>query len=207
MSRTERMELAATLLMVMATVATAWAGYQASRWHSEQSQAQSRATALRLESTRASGVANREIQVDVALFIQWVDARGSGDRDLERFYRERFNDRFRPAFRAWIAARPFGDPAAPHSPFVMPQYRLPAAALAERLEARAAAATEEAKEHIQRADTYVFTVVLFAASLFFAGLSLRLRTESGRRAVLGLGYACFVGAAVWVATFPVTVSV
>lgn len=46
----------------------------------------------------------------------------------------------------------------------------------------------------------MFTVVLFAASLFFAGLSLRLRTGSGPRAVLGLGYACFVGAAVWVAT-------
>ena len=51
----ERMELAATLLLVLATVATAWASYQASRWHSEQAEAQSRATALRLESTRASG--------------------------------------------------------------------------------------------------------------------------------------------------------
>ena len=66
----------------------------------------------------------------------------------------------------------------------MPEYRLAASAEAERLEAQAAAATEEAKEDIQRADNYVLAAVLFAASLFFGGLSLRMRTDTGRKVVL-----------------------
>src|SRR5687768_1239915 len=104
------MEFAAALLLVLATVATAWSSYQASRWHGEQAQAQSSATANRVESTRASGVANREGQIDVQLFIQWVDARQQGDRELATFYRTRFTDRFKPAFRAWIATNPLEDP-------------------------------------------------------------------------------------------------
>lgn len=206
-TRTERMEFAGALLLVLATVATAWSSYQASRWHGEQAEAQSNATASRVESTRASGVANREGQIDVQLFIQWVDARQQGDRELADFYRTRFTDRFKPAFRAWIATNPFEDPDAPSSPFAMPQYRVAEIARADRLEAQATAATEEAKEYIQRADNYVLAVVLFAASLFFGGLSLRLRTDTARTAILGCGYALFLGAAIWVATSPVSVSV
>ena len=79
-----------TVLLALATVATAWAGYQASRWHGEQAQAQTRATAARLESTRASGVANREVEIDVAVFIQWVDAHAQGEAELEGLLRGAF---------------------------------------------------------------------------------------------------------------------
>jgi hypothetical protein len=201
------MEFAGALLLVLATVATAWSSYQASRWHGEQAQAQSTATAKRVESTRASGVANREGQIDVQLFIQWVDARQQGDRELAGFYRTRFTDRFKPAFRAWIATNPLEDPDAPPSPFAMPQYRVSEIAEVERLEAQATAASENAKDYIQRADNYVLAVVLFAASLFLGGLSLRLRTDAARTAILGCGYLMFLGAAIWVATSPVSVSV
>ena len=34
-----RIDLVATVLLALATVATAWAGYQSSRWHSEQAKA------------------------------------------------------------------------------------------------------------------------------------------------------------------------
>ena len=150
--RTERrLAIVSTVLLALATVATAWAGYQASRWHGEQAQAQTRATAARLESTRASGVANREIQIDVAVFIQWVDAHAQGDTALKDFYEERFSDRLRPAFDAWIATMPFDNDEPPKSPFAMPQYRLASSDEAERLETDADAASEEAREDIERA--------------------------------------------------------
>jgi hypothetical protein len=203
----ERMELAATILLGLAALATAWSSYQASRWHGEQAQAQSRATATRLESTRASGVANREAEIDVQLFIQWVDAHQQRDTKLANFYRSRFTDRLERAFPAWIATMPFENADAPPSPFAMPAYRLAETGNATRLEAQAAAATEEAKEDIQRADNYVLSAVLFAAALFFGGLSLRLRTETGRVRILGMGYVLLAGAGIWVATFPVNVGV
>jgi hypothetical protein len=198
--------IVSTVLLALATVATAWAGYQASRWHGEQAQAQTRATAARLESTRASGLANREIQIDVAVFIQWVDAHAQGDTALKDFYEDRFPDRFEQAFDAWIATMPFENAGAPATPFAMDEYRLAATDRAERLEATAAAASEEAREDIERADRYVLCVVLFAASLFFAGISTRLRTRSAETAILALGCVLFLGTLAWLATFPVSVA-
>jgi hypothetical protein len=202
-----RFELAATVLLAMAAVATAWAAYQSARWHGEQAKAQSASIAARVESTRTANVANREAQIDVALFTQWVDAYAREETELAGFYRKRFRPEFRPAFEAWVATRPRKNPSAPLSPFAMPQYDLAATAKADRLEVQAAASSKDVGRFIQRADNYSLAVVLFAASLFFAGISTRLRSPPTRVAVLGLGYALFLGSLIWIATFPVSLSV
>jgi hypothetical protein len=202
-----RFELAATVLLAIAAVATAWAAYQSARWHSEQAKGQSASIAARVESTRASDVANRQGQIDVALFTQWVDAYARDETELAGFYLKRFRPEFQPAFEAWVATRPRTNSSAPLSPFAMPQYELAATAKADRLEAEAAAASEDVARFIQRADNYSLAVVLFAASLFFAGISTRLPSRATRTVVLGLGYTLFTGAVIWIATFPVSLSV
>ncbi len=89
-----------------------------------------------------------------------------------------------PAFDAWVATRPRKNPDAPLSPFAMPEYVLAATTMADQLEAKAAAASVKAGADIQRADNYSLAVVLFAAALFFAGVSTRLhdRTTAEHRA-------------------------
>ena len=89
----------------------------------------------------------------------------------------------------------------------MPQYKLAKKAESTRLLAEAEAATAEARQSNQRSDNYVLAVVLFAASLFFAGISTKLTMPRQRIALLSLGYLLFLCTAIWVATFPVTVSV
>ena len=121
--------------------------------------------------------------------------------------RKRFRPEFKPAFDAWVATRPRKNPSAPLSPFAMPQYKLAATAKADRLEAQAAASSQRAGGFIRRADDYSLAVVLFASSLFFAGISTRLRSPTTRMVVLGLGYALFLGSVIWIATFPVSLSV
>jgi hypothetical protein len=202
-----RVELATTVLLAVAAVATAWAAYQSARWHGEQAKGQSASIAARVESTRAAAEANRQAQIDVALFTQWVDAFARDETELAGFYRKRFRPEFQPAFRAWVATRPRTNPDAPLSPFAMPQYKLATIAQADRLEAQAAAASESVGQYIQRADNYSLTVVLFAASLFFAGISTRLPSSTSRIVILGLGYALFLGSLIWIATFPVSLSV
>jgi hypothetical protein len=199
-------ELAATVLLAMAAVATAWASYQSARWHGEQARAQSASIAARVEATRAANVASRQVQIDVALFTQWVDAYARDETELAAFYRKRFRAEFQPAFDAWVATKPRTNPSAPLSPFAMPQYKLAATTKGDRLEVRAATFSQRAGDFIQRADDYSLAVVLFASSLFFAGISTRLRS-SIRMVVLGLGYALFLGSAIWIATFPVSLSV
>jgi hypothetical protein len=202
-----RFEVAATVLLAIAAVATSWAAYQSARWHGQQARGQSASIAARVESTRAADVANRQAQIDVALFTQWVDAYARDETELAGFYRKRFRPEFRPAFGAWVATRPRTNPTAPLSPFAMPQYKLAATAQADRLEAQAVASSESVGQFIQRADNYSLAVVLFAAALFFAGISTRLRSRTPRMVVLGLGYGLFLGSLIWIATFPVSVSV
>jgi len=152
-------------------------------------------------------VANREAQIDVAIFTQWVDAYARGETELEAFYRKRFRPEFQPAFEAWVATKPRKNPDAPLSPFAMPQYHLTASDKADELEARAGAFSSTVSQYIQRADNYTLAVVLFASALFFAGISTRMRSPGQRVALLAVGYLLLLGTIAWLATFPVTIAV
>jgi hypothetical protein len=201
-----RAETIATILLAAAAVATAWATYQAAHWRSEQAAAGNRSTAARVQANRAAALANRQVQVQVETFIQWVNARAAGNERLATFYRRRFRPEFRPAFAAWLATRPFTTPGAPPTPFDMPQYRSAAVAQADRLEAKGAAESKVAAGYLERADRYTLCVVMFAMTLFFAGLSTRLRSPRAQTALVAIGCVVFLGAAIWAATFPVSVA-
>jgi hypothetical protein len=205
--RTTWVEILSTVLLALAAVATAWSSYQASRWTGEQAKAFSVANASRVESTRASSLANAQRQVDVAVFIQWVDAFAQDRQELADFYRTRFRDEFVPAFDAWLATHPLDNPDAPLTPFAMPEYRLAADREAERLETAAEASAAAARTNIQRATNYVLGVVLFAASLFFAGISTKLGSPRLKTAVLVIGCIVFLATAAWISTFPISVSI
>lgn len=203
----DRVEVLATLLLAIATVATAWSGYQSTRWNGEQAKAGARANALRIDSAKAAGLANSQTQIDVATFTQWVNAYGLKETELADFYFKRFRPEFKPAVDAWVATRPLKNPEAPPTPFAMPQYKLQARADAGRLDAQAELRSAEVRRNIQRASNYVLGVVLFASALFFAGMSTKLTTPRLRVAMLAIGCAVFLLTAVWIASSPVSVSV
>ncbi|HEX5801180.1 MAG TPA: hypothetical protein VFY02_13795 [Gaiellaceae bacterium] len=204
---TRHIEVAATVLLSLAAVATAWSGYQATRWNGEQAKASGRTNAIRVEAARAQGLSEAQTQVDVATFVQWVDAYALEQTELADFYFKRFRAELRPAVDAWIATRPLQNPDAPLTPFAMPQYKLAAAAEAERLDAEAELSSATVHRNIQRASNYILGVVLFSVSLFFAGLSTKLSDIRLRAITVGLGCIVFLGAFVWIATSPVSVSV
>ena len=202
-----RIDIIAAVLLAVAAVATAWSSYQASRWTGEQAKTFAMASASRVESTRSSNLANAQTQIDVAVFIQWVDSKLQGDAELAAFYEQRFRAEFKPAFQAWIRTDPFEDPSAPPSPFAMDEYRLAATQEADELSATAEASAELARTYIQRATNYVLGVVLFATSLFFAGISTKLNSTILRGVILGVGCLVFLAAASWIATFPISLSI
>ena len=63
------------------------------------------------------------------------------------------------------------------------------------------------QQDIQRASNYVLGVVLFAVSLFFAGMSTKLTDPRLRRITVALGCVVFLGTAIWIATSPVSIAV
>ena len=150
------------MLLSVAAVATAWSSYQAARWNGEQAKTASRVNATRVEAARAQGLAEAQTEVDVATFIQWVDASAHDDVELTDFYEERFRDEFKPAFEAWLATDPLVTPGAPPTPFAMPEYKLEADEQAKELDAQAEVLAAQVRRNIQRSTNYVLGVVLFA---------------------------------------------
>jgi hypothetical protein len=203
----DRVELVATILLALAAVATAWSGYQATRWNGEQTKASSRTNAIRIDAARAQGLAQAQTQVDVATFIQWVDAFAKKETELQAFYFKRFRAEFKPAVMAWLATKPLQNPDAPLTPFAMPQYKLAATEEAERLDAEAEVSAAQVRRNIQRSSNYVLGVVLFSIALFFAGTSTKLNDPRLRAVAVGVGCAVFLGTLVWIATSPISLSV
>lgn len=195
------------MLLALAAVATAWSGYQATRWNGEQTKASSRTNAIRIDAARAQGLAQAQTQIDVATFTQWVDAYAREETELADFYFKRFREEFKPAVDAWLATRPLRNPSAPLTPFAMPEYELASTAEAEQLDAEAEISSATVRQNIQRASNYVLGVVLFSVSLFFAGMSTKLGDARLRQVTLALGCVMFLGTAIWIATSPVSIAI
>jgi hypothetical protein len=201
------LEIVATVLLALAAVATAWSSYQANRWNGETTKASSRVNALRVDAARSQGLAEAQTQVDVATFIEWVNATATDQAKLADFYVARFRPEFRPAFDAWQATDPFNNADAPPTPFAMEEYQLQARTDVERIDAEVELASAKVRGNIQRSANYVLAVVLFAVALFFAGMSTKLSSAGPRRALLVVGCTVFLATVVWIATFPISLSV
>ena len=85
----------------------------------------------------------------------------------------------------------------------MPEYQVAETTEATRLNGVAQAESTRASDSLERADNFMLAVVLFAVSLFFAGISTKLRSVGQREAVLALGVLLFLGTFLWIATLPV----
>ena len=196
------LELGAVLLLAIATLATAWCGYQAAGWSGDLSQRFSKAATTRMDAVQASTQAGQRRIDDLLYFNHWLDAREAGDEKLAEIYRRRFRPEFVPAFQAWMAQRPFDHQGAIAGPLYMPEYR--SADQARSLELHAAA--DEHYEHGSQAklvaDRYILATVFMAAVLFFAGISLRLDWRPLRIAVIAMAAGLLVGGGAFVLTLP-----
>jgi len=201
--RSNLVETIATILLAFAAVATAWTTYQSAQWRGQQASHTAKSTTARIESSTAFTRAGQLTQVDIATFTQWVNATVAGNTELADFYKARFRAEFTPAFDAWLATKPLTDPNAPKTPFEMSEYVVSENTKANELNTEATKQSAQAASSVERADNYMLAVVLFAASLFFAGISTKLRSIRHREALLALGVLIFLGTAIWLATLPV----
>ena len=199
--RDSRVELIAAIMLSIATVVTAWSAYQATRWSGDQAENYTSASATRTESVRASTEANRQVLIDVATFLNWLDAEQSGDHALANDIHVRMRREFLPAFDAWLATAPAGS-IPDGTPFELPEYRLAAEERAKRLEAKAAALFEAGNESNEVGDDFVLAAVLFASVLFFSGLAGTFDSLRAQLFLLILGGVMLLVGTVIVVTLP-----
>ncbi|HEX5016291.1 MAG TPA: hypothetical protein VFX15_01755 [Actinomycetes bacterium] len=205
--RTERrFEVVSTLILAMAALATAWAGYQASLWDGIQSSDYSRASALRTTSSEKQIEAHEYRLADLSVFENFVDARVSGDKELASFYRQRFRPELAVAYTAWVALDPWKSSAAevPPSPFSMPEYQLELDQESDDLLHEAEATFAAGEDANTYSDIFTLGTLLFAAALFFAAVSERFEYRAARSSLLGIAVLALVGGIAVVATQPIT---
>jgi hypothetical protein len=202
-TRSERVfELAATILLSLATLGIAWSGYQAARWSGRQAEEYATANTSRSLANRATTNGDQEHTQDLLVFNQWLEFMTTNEQALANAYEQRFRPGFRNALEAWLALEPATNPDAPRSPFQMPEYRVPELEEADRLEREGTQHFEEAKDATENTDAYVLTSVFLAAVLFFAGISMRFVWQPMRITVLVLASLSLLYGAVRVATLP-----
>lgn len=147
---------------------------------------------------------NQLRQVDVSLFMQFMEATFSGNQKLADFYRTRFRDELKPAAEAWLATRPLDNPDAPLGPFRMKEYVLKSDAEAEEYTAMGQGKLEEAKQANQNSDNYVMITVIFAFVLFFCGIAAKFDAKELKTAILAMASLMFVFALTLMAGMPIT---
>ena len=218
----DRIELIATIVLAIATILTAWSAFQAGKWGGTQAINFSEAGAARTESTRADTRGGQLVQIDVAMYIDWVSAlsedintgaivlddasqyeptRGT----VSGFLYLRFRDEFLPAMDAWLATDPINNLDAPPTPFTMEEYVVEELVLADELSELADQKSQDARDANQNGDNYVLTMVLFASVLFFAGVSSKLERRRNRMIALGFGVVLLLAGSVILVSLPILI--
>ena len=196
------LELGAILLLSLATLATAWSGYQAALWSGEQSQRYSQASALRVRADEETTSGGQIRIADLTLVNGWFNAIESGNPKLAEDYRKRFRPAFQPVFRAWLALHPLTNRRAPPGPTYMPQYDPAPFKAAAVVSAHADRVFAEGSEAKTNDDDHILATVFFAAVLFLAAVSMRVEWVRLRIAVLAFGSIAFLAALAYVLTLP-----
>jgi hypothetical protein len=128
----------------------------------------------RIQSAEQADRANVLTAIDVALFLQYVDAINSGNVPKKQFIYARLRPEMKKAMDAWLATKPRLNPKAPSSPFVMRQYQLATRAESQRLEASAGTNFALAQEANRHADDFLLLTVIFAGVSFLGGISTKM---------------------------------
>ncbi len=167
-------DFASLILISLAAVLTALCGFQAERWSGEQTRLYNVAAAERVLSEEANDQSIGLTVIDVAAFLDYINAVEAGDTRKEQFIYQRMPPKFRPAMDAWLATKPLTNPKAPSSPFLMPGFLKTLKSGSERYDALAAGSFRGALIAHDHADDYSLLTVIFAAVSFLAGMSTKM---------------------------------
>jgi len=191
-------EVGSAVLMSLAIIASAWCAYQAARWSGVQSIEFSEAAANRNKSMIFASLAGTQIEIDATVFMDYASLylqENIAQEQLDKFEERFFTDRLEVAMEAWLATGPLENPDAPRNPFEMDAYQNSNLAIAEATFNLAEMDSNAAKEANQQSDNYVMLTVLFAAVLFFAGVSTKLKIRWIKISILILGIIIFYATA------------
>lgn len=178
-------EILAVLLLGIATVGSAWCGYEASRWNGEQGDLSREASDLDIEANRLTGIAVQQVAYDASLLADYAQAVATEEDRLAQFYRSSLvRPQFLPLLEQWEDEVAAG--RAPENLFEDEEYLDSQFGPAFEVQAKSEAVTQDSQAAGRSADAYVLTTLFFAIGLFFSGVTSSFRSR-GIRVILLMG--------------------
>jgi hypothetical protein len=196
-------ELAAVLLMALATLGSSWSGFQGSIWNGIQIFRLADAAGLERLASEDRLEANQHLNLDAALFLAYVRSVSEDKQQDATFVLARMRPEAQKAMEAWLATDPRHGSNAPSSPFVMSAYHLQALSDAKEQGERSAVAYDQARSANRNSDTCTMLTVFFAVALFLAGVVTGLDEARKQWVVIGLSLAMICLASLILATLPI----
>jgi hypothetical protein len=177
------LEVLAVALLGVATIGSAWCGYQATRWNGEEGDLARQSAALQVEAARQFGLATQTVSYDTNVISQFANAAAADNTELKRFYRETLiRPEFLPILNRWEQQVAAGE--TPDNLLDDQNYLDAQLAPYRETQAEAEALSVEAQRAGNEADDYVLTTLILASALFFAGLTTSFRVRFARLLLL-----------------------
>ena len=196
-------EIAAAALLALATIMSAFSAYEASRWSGIESEHYHSANSTLIESVQLADRANQEIDLDIQMLSNYLNATAQGNTALAQVYEtDTFSSELTAALAAWKAAKAANKPDLPKTPIGMPEYKNKHMEESQALKSKASSEAGQAKSAIHHSDNYILLTVLFASVLFFAGISTKFEGKGLKVAILTMGLVMFILAVVFVSMQP-----
>jgi hypothetical protein len=201
-SRAEWVEILEAVLLAIVAIATAWSGYEASRWGALSAENYSLASRTTVMSQEKATLAGQDRLYDIVTFNGWVASKVAGRDKLTAFYERRFRSEYDVAFQAWWKLDPINNPSVPQGPIFMPEYKNANAAESARLAEQAKAYFEKGVSTRDTGDDYIKVTVFLATVLLLTALSQRFKVLGPRIAVAAVAVVLLCISAYWILILP-----
>jgi hypothetical protein len=195
-------EIVAVLLLGIATVGTAWCGYQSSQWNGQQSDLARESSDARVEASRLFGLATQKVAYDANIVAQYAQAVVQGNDALAQFYRKNLvRPPFLPLLDQWQAEIAAG--GSPTSLFQDQSYLDAQFGDYQKAIDQSEALTAQSQQASVTSNDYVITTILLAIALFFAGVTSSFRYQPARIFLVLLALGTVAVAATRLADLPI----
>lgn len=196
-------EFLSVIVLSLATIMTAWCGYQAAQWDGEQANYYNLATTAQVAASQKANEGVIQTSTEIGLFVEYAAAISTDNTELADFFFNRFPPTLRAATNAWLAQNPLQNPEAPLTPFDMDEYVVEEQIESEELQAESVALFHKANEANELSDEYILLTVLFATVLFLTGIAGKFQWRVLDAAMLIMGTCVFVYGAIRIVNSPI----
>ena len=198
----EWVEILEAVLLAVVAFATAWSGYQASRWGALSAENYAKASRTTVLSQEKVTLAGQDRLYDIVTFNGWVAAKVAGRDKVADFYERRFRPEYALAFQAWWKLDPVKNPSAPQGPIFMSEYKNANSTEGAQLAEQAKGFFEKGVNTRDTGDDYVKVTVFLATVLLLTALSQRFRVLGPRVAVASVAVILICISAYWLLILP-----